>query len=83
MQNARYYHGYMDPEVDKCRTRSVGAVIPGTALEMFYCALDNADCRYARSFASDYVCKHSNNSAFAIVDDFPGGEILEEAFSRA
>jgi len=66
MQKSRCRRGNMDPELGKCRTSRVGAVIPGTALEMFYCGIENDDCRYAMPIGFDYVCKHSNNHAFAI-----------------
>lgn len=59
-------YGSAEPDLDKCRTASVGATIPGTTVAMYYCLLDNADCRYARSFGFDYVCKHADNHLFAL-----------------
>ena len=58
-----------DPEISRCRTRSVGATLPGTSLEVFYCGLDNADCTYALPIGYDYICKHSDNHAFTIIED--------------
>ena len=43
--------------------------MPGSNKEMFYCSIENADCRYALSIGYDYVCKHSKSHAFAA----PGG----------
>ena len=82
MQKSGRRHGNMDPELDKCRTRGVGAVMPGTKLEMFYCKIENADCRYAMPFGYDYVCKHSNNFAFAIPEDHGAAHFPSQSSSR-
>ncbi|HJV67173.1 MAG TPA: hypothetical protein VJ550_15680 [Geomonas sp.] len=33
---------------------------------MYYCLNENGDCRYARSFGYDFVCKHADNHAFVL-----------------
>lgn len=43
--------------------------MPGSGKEMFYCSIEDADCRYALSVGFDYVCKHSNSHAFATDED--------------
>jgi hypothetical protein len=53
-----------EPDTTKCRTRTVGAVIPGSGREMFYCGIDNGECRYAMQLGWDYVCKHPDNASF-------------------
>ena len=69
MQNSRCRYENRDPEFARCRTSSVGAVMPGSRKEMFYCSIEDADCRYALSVGFDYVCKHSNSHAFATAED--------------
>jgi len=69
MQNSRCRHEKRDPEFARCRTSSVGAVMPGSRKEMFYCIIEDADCRYALSVGFDYVCKHSNSHTFATAED--------------
>jgi hypothetical protein len=59
----------IDPDLAKCQTSGVGAVIPGTNREMYYCRIDNADCRYAMPVGFDYVCKHPESHAFLISED--------------
>jgi len=61
--------GKMEPDLTKCRTSSVGAVIPGTHSEMYYCRIDYAECRYAMPFGFDYLCKHPDSRAFLIPED--------------
>lgn len=65
MQKGRCWYGNVEPELAHCRTTHVGAVIPGTTVDMYYCLLENGDCRYARSFGYDYVCKHVDSHTFA------------------
>jgi len=43
--------------------------MPGSRKEMFYCIIEDADCRYALSVGFDYVCKHSNSHTFATAED--------------
>jgi len=69
MQSSGCRHEKTDPDWTHCRTSSVGALMPGSNKEMFYCSIENADCRYALSIGYDYVCKHSKSHAFAA----PGG----------
>lgn len=69
MQTSRCRHEKKDQDFTLCRTSSVGAVIPGTRREMFYCSLDNADCRYALPVGYDLVCKHSKNHLFAVQEE--------------
>lgn len=61
--------GNMEPDVNKCRTSIVGAPIPGTRDEMFYCRIYNADCKYALPFGYDYLCKHPESRSFLIPED--------------
>jgi hypothetical protein len=62
-------YGKLEPDLNKCRTSMVEAVIPGTRRQMYYCRIDNADCRYARPFGFDYLCKHPENYAFPNPED--------------
>lgn len=62
-------HGTMEPDLSKCRTSSVGAPIPGSREEMFYCRIDNGDCRYAVQFGYDYLCRHPESRSFRIPQD--------------
>ena len=64
MHNIRHSYGKMDPDISKCQTSSVGAVIPGTRSEMYYCGIDYADCRFAMTFGFDLICKHPDNHTF-------------------
>lgn len=66
MHKGRCCYGNIEPELAHCRTTQVGAVIPGTDVDMYYCLNENGDCRYARSFGYDYVCKHADNHAFVL-----------------
>lgn len=66
MQNTRCRYEKREPDFAHCRTSSLGTVMPGTKTEMFYCSIDNADCRYALSVGFDYLCRHSNSHAFAV-----------------
>jgi hypothetical protein len=68
-------HPKIDPDTTKCRTSKVGAVIPGTVQEMYYCGIDNGDCRYAMSLGWDYICKHSDNKNFSCSDS-PENEVV-------
>ena len=61
--------GKVDPDLSKCRTSSVGAVIPGTRQELYYCRIDEADCRYAMAVGFDYLCKHPDCRVFSIPED--------------
>jgi len=61
--------GTMEPDLAMCRTSGIGTVIPGTDSEMYYCRLNNDDCRYAMSFGFDYLCKHPDNRLFLIPED--------------
>jgi hypothetical protein len=70
------YRGTQDPDLTKCRTSGVGAVIPGTTREMFYCRIDNEDCKFAMPFGFDYICKHLNNHQFLTVDDEDHGKVI-------
>lgn len=65
MQNSRCRQEKKDPDFARCRTSSVGAVMPGSGIEMFYCGIDYAECRYALQVGYDYLCKHKSNHAFA------------------
>ena len=69
MQKLRRSYGRMDPDRARCRTSSVGAVIPGTKREMYYCGIDEGDCRYAIPVGFDYVCKHPDNHLFLSADE--------------
>lgn len=69
MHKTRRSYGNMDPDLTRCRTSSVGAVIPGANREMYYCRIDNADCRYAMPVGFDYVCKHFDSYEFLIPAD--------------
>ena len=62
-------YGTQEPDVTKCRTSYVGATIPGTKEEMYYCRLNRAECRYAMAFGYDYLCKHPDSRRFLIRDD--------------
>jgi hypothetical protein len=53
-----------EPEVTSCKTIRVGAVIPGTTREMYYCGDDNAECRYVMPIGFDYICKHPDCKSF-------------------
>jgi len=69
MHTLTYSCGNMEPDLTKCRTSSIGATIPGTNHEMYYCRINNGDCRYAMSFGYDYLCKHPCNGDFEIPED--------------
>lgn len=43
--------------------------MPGSRKEMFYCNMEDPDCRYALSVGYDYLCKHSDNETFVERDD--------------
>jgi hypothetical protein len=60
-----------EPDTINCRTRRVGAVIPVSGREMYYCGIDNAECRYAMQLGWDYICKHPDNASFCAPE---GGE---------
>ena len=78
MHDHSYQYGTLEPELTKCRTSYVGATIPGTAEEMYYCRLSNADCKYAMAFGYDYLCKHPDSRSFLIREDAdPGSEARE------
>lgn len=48
-----------------CRTSSVGAVMPGSGRELYYCSLDEAECSYALPVGYDIVCKHPDSELFS------------------
>ena len=56
--------GNQEPDLEKCRTARVGALIPGTAQEMYYCRVENEECKFAMPFGFDYICRHLNNHSF-------------------
>ncbi len=64
MYDVKKYYGNLDPDLRKCKTGSVGAPIPGAGREMYYCRIDNADCKYAMPLGFDYICKHPTAHAF-------------------
>lgn len=75
--------GKMEPDLAKCRTSMVGAQIPGSHSEMFYCRIDNADCKYAMPFGFDYLCKHPESLSFLIPEDAdPDAPMPRRANSR-
>lgn len=76
MPKSARHTGSQDPDPGNCRTDRVGAVIPGTALEMFYCRIDNEDCRFAMPFGFDYICKHLNNHGFLSSEDEDHGKVV-------
>jgi len=61
--------GKVEPDIVNCRTSRVGALIPGTSREMYYCGIDNAFCSYARPFGFDYLCNHVNSQAYEVQED--------------
>lgn len=69
-------NGSCEPTLDQCRTGRVGAVIPGTTREMFYCRIDNEGCRFAMPFGFDYICQHLQNHQFPVVDDEDHGKVV-------
>jgi hypothetical protein len=69
MQKVRYGYGKMEPDLSKCRTSSVGSAIPGANVDMYYCSIYNADCRYAMPFGFDFICKHPENYTFEEPED--------------
>ena len=69
MTKAIRAYGCLEPDIVKCRTSRVGALIPGTSRQMYYCGIDNAFCRYARAFGFDYLCQHVSNDAFEVPED--------------
>lgn len=76
MHKSTIAKGKNDPDLDKCRTGSVGAVIPGTTREMFYCRIDNEECRFAMPFGFDYICKHLHNHEFLSPEDEDHGKVI-------
>jgi hypothetical protein len=74
MAKDRCWYGNLEPELAHCRTAHVGAVIPGTTVGLYYCLQENGDCRYARSFGYDYVCKHAASHTFVDPCDIAAGE---------
>jgi len=76
MHKSARHKGTLDPDLDKCRTGKVGAVIPGSTREMFYCRIDNEDCKFAMPFGFDYICKHLNNHQFLTVVDEDHGKVV-------
>ena len=75
LKNNRY-RGNQDPDLNKCRTSGVGSVIPGTTRKMYYCKIDNEDCKFAMPFGFDYICMHLNNHQFLTVDDEDHGKVI-------
>ncbi|MBU5637542.1 hypothetical protein KOM00_12465 [Geomonas sp. Red69] len=47
-----------------CKTSSVGAVMPGSGKPLYYCSLDDAECRYALPVGYDIVCRHPDCELF-------------------
>jgi hypothetical protein len=76
MNKSARHTGTLDPDVEKCRTGRVGAVIPGTTREMFYCRFDNEDCKFAMPFGFDYICKNLNNHEFPTQEDEDHGKVI-------
>jgi len=76
MYKSTRHTGSQDPNPGKCRTDSVGALIPGTAQEMFYCRIDNEECRFAMPFGFDYICRHLNNHGFLASEDEDHGKVV-------
>ena len=74
-ENARH-RGMQEPDLVKCRTDKVGSVIPGTAREMYYCKIDNEDCKFAMPFGFDYICQHLNNHEFMTPRDEDHGKVI-------
>ena len=68
--------GKREPALDKGRNSCIGAVIPGTTREMFYCRIDNADIRFAMPFGFDYICQHLNNHGFLTPKDVDHGKVV-------
>lgn len=68
--------GSQEPELDKCRTGKVGSVIPGTTREMYYCKIDNEDCKFVMPFGFDYICQHLNNHTFIVPLDEDHGKVI-------
>jgi len=76
MHKSARHRGTLDPDLDKCRTDRVGAVIPGSAREMFYCRIDNEECKFAMPFGFDYICQHLNNHDFPPSQDDDHGKVI-------
>jgi hypothetical protein len=76
MHKSAQNKGKQDPDLAKCQTGRVGSVLPGTTREMYYCRIDNEDCRFAMPFGFDYICKHLNNHEFLTSDDEDHGKVI-------
>jgi hypothetical protein len=70
------HSGSENPDLGKCQTSRVGSKIPGTGQEMFYCRLDNENCRFAMPFGFDYICRHLNNHRFLVFEAEDHGKVM-------
>jgi hypothetical protein len=77
------HKGNQEPVLENCQTSKVGAVIPGTAQEMFYCRIDNEDCKFAMPFGFDYICNHLNNHEFLTTRDEDHGKVIAMVVSES
>jgi len=68
--------GTQEPDPTNCQTAEIGAVLPGTSREMYYCKIDNADCKFAMPFGFDYICQHLNNHGFSVPNDEKLGMVI-------
>ena len=76
MQEYARHRGMQEPDLVKGWTHKVGAIIPGTSREMYYCKIDNEDCRFAMPFGFDYICQHLNNHEFMTPRDEDHGKVI-------
>ena len=64
MRNSGCRQEKKDQPFAGCRSRRVGAVMPGSGRELYYCSLDEADCSYALPVGYDIVCRHPDSELF-------------------
>lgn len=64
MANVKSRGQKRDDRYGDCRTSSVGAVMPGAGLELYYCGLEETECGYALPVGYDVVCKHPESERF-------------------
>jgi hypothetical protein len=76
MRKHSRHTGTQDPDPKECRTIPVRAVILGPVREMFYCRIDNEDCKFAMPFGFDYICQHLNNHKFLTPLDEDHGKVV-------
>ena len=57
-------YGTNEPDLSQCRTSRVGSIIPGSKGTMYYCRIDNDECKYARPLGFDYICRHPDSHGF-------------------